>query len=176
MRYLPTHDTLSLSLLGRSVAHPFVQKALLQLKETGYSLFYSFELQGSEDFHCKQKKSHIFPTAFQSMKRWYFSKYNYSQATLVFILPLLARLWCIHTRGQQLNCDWKNAFIRIRLFDVFIYDATLDNAWIFLLAFLHWPEMWSSKESLWPNLILIASHFYFYYYSSTFFQELLHPL
>ena len=69
----------------------------------------------------------------------------------LFILPLLARLWHIHTRGQQRNCDWKNAFIRIRLFEIFIYEATLASAWTFLLAFWHISEMWSSKESLWLN-------------------------
>ena len=46
----------------------------------------------------------------------------------LFILPLLARLWHIHTRERHLNCDLKNAYIRIRLFWICIYDATGDNA------------------------------------------------
>ena len=44
------------------------------------------------------------------------------------------------------------AFIKIRLFDIFIYSVTLDNSGIFLLPFLHSSEMWSSKESFWSNL------------------------
>ena len=72
-----------------------------------------------------------------------------------------------HIRGQQLNRDLNNAFIRILLFEIFIYKATLDNAWIFLLAFLHRSEIWSSEESLWSNLapnsfsllLLVVSNF-----------------
>ena len=91
----------------------------------------------------------------QCFKRWLFVGIYYSPATQSFsllILPLLAPLWHIHTRRQYLNCDLKNAFIRIGLFEIFIFEITRDNAWIFLLAFLDSSEMWSSKESLWSNL------------------------
>ena len=37
----------------------------------------------------------------------------------LFILPLLARLCHIHTRWKQLNCDLKNAFIRMSLFEMY---------------------------------------------------------
>ena len=75
MRYFPTHDTLSLLgvwrtesyFLGRSVAHFFIQKVLLQIKEIGHFLFYAFQMQGSEDFDCEQKQSHLFPTVIQTM-------------------------------------------------------------------------------------------------------------
>ena len=64
---------------------------MLQLKEISRSLFYTFLLQGSEDFNCKQKQSHLFPKAFQTMAvcRNIIRK---QRLCGLFILPLLARL------------------------------------------------------------------------------------
>ena len=75
MRCFSTHDSLFLlevkwtesSFWSRSVTHSFVRKAPWQLKEIGRSLFYTFPLQGSDDFDCEQKQSHLFQTAFQTM-------------------------------------------------------------------------------------------------------------
>ena len=55
------------SFWGRSVANSFARKVLWQLKEIDHSLFYTFQSQGSGDFDCEQKQSHLFPTAFQMM-------------------------------------------------------------------------------------------------------------
>ena len=62
MKYFPSHDTLSLLevrtesyFLGCSVAHSFVQNVLLQLKEIGHSLVYTFQLQGAKNFDREKK-------------------------------------------------------------------------------------------------------------------------
>ena len=52
--------------MERIVTHPFVQKVLLQLKEIVHSLFYTFQLQRSEDFDCEQKQSQPFKKVFQT--------------------------------------------------------------------------------------------------------------
>ena len=41
-----------------------------------------------------------------------------------------------------------------RLFEVFVCAATLDNAWILQLAFLHSSATWSLKESFYENWTL----------------------
>ena len=41
----------------------------------------------------------------------------------------------------------KNAFIKIRRFELLIYGATLASALIFRLAFVHNSQLWSLKVS-----------------------------
>ena len=85
------------SFWGCSVAHSFVQKVLWQFKEKGHSLFYIFQLQGSGDFDCEQKQSYLFPTNDNCLLEYIIGK---EHSCSIFILPLLARLWHIHTRDQ----------------------------------------------------------------------------
>ena len=85
--------------LGLSVASSFVQKVLLELKEIGHSLFCTFQLQGLDDFDCKQKQSHLFPTAFQTMNVSWHILFA-SNVRVIYFFPLLAQLWQIHARGK----------------------------------------------------------------------------
>ena len=99
MKYFPSHDALSLLevrtesyFLGCSVAHSFVQKVLLQLKEIGHSLVYTFQLQGSKDFDREKKQSHLFSNSISNgdcLSEYVISK---QPSCSLFILLLLARL------------------------------------------------------------------------------------
>ena len=71
----------------------------------------------------------------------------------LFIFLLLVRLYCIDTRRQQLNCDLKKAFIKIRRFEMLMYGLILASALIFRLAFLNKFDTWLLKVSLQLTLI-----------------------
>ena len=110
----------------------------------------------------------------QRFKRWLFVRIYYSQATLVqsIYFAIVSTTMTHPYKGTIAKLWFKERIHKIRLFEIFIYKATLDNAWIFLLAFLHSSEMWSSKESLWSNLtpnslsllLLVMSKFLFWQY------------
>ena len=72
---------------------------------------------------------------------------------ILFIFLLLIWLWCIDNRGQQLNCDLKKAFIKIRRFEMLMYGLILASALIFRLAFLNKFDTWLLKVSLQLTLI-----------------------
>ena len=55
--------------------------------------------------------------------------------------------------GQQLNCELKNAFIRVRFLDKLMLDATLASAQTLRLAFLQISDIWSRRTSLIINMI-----------------------
>ena len=93
------------------------------------------------------------------LKSIYLAFITYAKASFmktVFFL-FCARLWHIHVNGQELNCDIKNVFKRLRRFVIFIYGITPDNAFILWPAFLHISSIWASKVSLWS--IFIPSNF-----------------
>ena len=152
MRYFPTHDALFLlevywtesSFWGRSVAHSLAHsKSSVTIKGDRSFFILYISVARIWRFRLWTETEPSFSNSVSNDDCLLEYIIRKQRSCSLFILSLLARLWHIHTKGQWLNYSLKNAFIKIRLFE--IYKATLDNAWIFLLAFLHSSEMWSSE-------------------------------
>ena len=105
-------------------------RSLYQVKV--HSLFYTTQLQESVYFCDELKRNYQFLEPLDTRVI-----VNYTK--ILLLLSFL--LWQIHISGQYLNCELKNAFIKIFFFSIFMKGMILAKTFNFAFAFPHLHSM-----------------------------------